>query len=196
MNNVLHYERDIYFGKIQPTWKQFVARLKRKWLNDERYLIWKYLVLLRKEEYFCLKKDFFSRARKQFYTSRKNRLGNMISIKILPGYCGKGLNIHHTGIIINGYVGEDCVFHGRNVIGNNSMGNGNSSEIPHIGNKVDIGVGANIIGSVVIADGIKIGANALVNKSFDKPNAVLVGVPAKELQKNKDCIASQNTKPQ
>lgn len=42
-----------------------------------------------------------------------------------------------------------------------------------------IGPGAKIFGKIKIADGIKIGANAVVNKSFLSAGKTIVGVPAK-----------------
>ncbi|MBT0889312.1 hypothetical protein KJR38_03095 [Streptococcus lutetiensis] len=56
--------------------------------------------------------------------------------------------------------------------------------MPVIGNNVDIGVGAKIIGNVTIADGIKIGANAVVNKSFYEEGITIVGVPARKVVKS------------
>ena len=51
--------------------------------------------------------------------------------------------------------------------------------MPHLGNNVDIGYGAVLIGDITIADDIKIGANAVVNKSFTEPGVTIAGVPAK-----------------
>ncbi len=150
-----------------------------KLLCDERYVIWKYINLLRHEEYYLCRSGFFNKCMRFIYTARKNRLGNKVEIKIPPFFCGKGINIHHKCIILNGHIGDNCVFHGRNCVGNNSMGSNGSREIPVLGNNVDVGVGANIIGNIKLADGIRVGANALVNKSFDEPNCVVVGVPAK-----------------
>lgn len=50
---------------------------------------------------------------------------------------------------------------------------------PVIGNNVEIGVGAKIIGDIYIADNIKIGAGAVVTKSFYEEGITLVGIPAK-----------------
>ena len=55
-----------------------------------------------------------------------------------------------------------CQLHGDNCIGNNGI----TLAAPRIGNRVDIGVGAKIIGNIEIADDIVIGAGAVVNKSF------------------------------
>ena len=47
---------------------------------------------------------------------------------------------------------------------------------------MDIGVGATIIGNITIADNIKIGAGAVVTKSFLTPGVTLVGIPAREIK--------------
>ena len=51
------------------------------------------------------------------------------------------------------------------------------AESPSLGNHVDIGYGAVVIGDVFIPDDIVIGANAVVNKTFGS-GKTLVGVPA------------------
>ena len=48
-----------------------------------------------------------------------------------------------------------------------------------IGSNVYIGPGSLIFGNIHIADNISIGVNATVNKSFDQPNVVIAGKPAK-----------------
>jgi len=64
------------------------------------------------------------------------------------------------------------------VLGNEA---GNNYKAPQLGNNVFIGPGAKILGKVKIADGIAIGANAVVTKSFLEPNITIAGVPAKKI---------------
>lgn len=71
-----------------------------------------------------------------------------------------------------------CQLHGNNCIGNNRKEDERS---PHIGNNVEIGVGAKIIGDIYVVDNVKIGANAVVVKSCFTNGATLVGVPAHEV---------------
>lgn len=55
-----------------------------------------------------------------------------------------------------------------------AIGNdGVSLKAPHIGNNVEIGFGASIIGDVTITDDVKIGAGAVVVKSCLKKEPVL-----------------------
>ena len=54
-------------------------------------------------------------------------------------------------------------------------------KVPVIGDNVFIGFGAAIIGDVHIADGVAIGANAVVVKDITHPNVTIGGIPAKTL---------------
>ncbi len=51
-------------------------------------------------------------------------------------------------------------------------------DVPVLGDSVYLGPGAKIFGNVMISDGCKVGANAVVNKSCIQKDTVLVGVPA------------------
>lgn len=99
----------------------------------------------------------------------------------LYGKFGEGLKIWHGNVIINGnaVLGDNVIFHGNNCIGNN-----NSSSAPQIGNNVNIGYGAVVIGDIKIADDVKIGACSLVNKDILEKGAVVVGIPAKIIRQN------------
>lgn len=116
-----------------------------------------------------------------YYERRKNILGDRLGIEIEINCFGKGLQIYHgAGIVVNPKtrIGENCKLHGANCIGNN----GKTQDVPVLGNNLDIGFGACIIGGVQLADNICIGSNAVVVKDCDREKAVLVGIPAKELK--------------
>lgn len=144
------------------------------------HILRKYLRYLRKQEYYLNTangsklKGFLA----VYYEGKKNRLGTRLGIEIGPNCFGKGLNIYHGGsIIINPAVraGANCSLHGANCIGNNGL----TADVPTLGDDVDIGYGAVIIGKITIADGVKIGANAVVNRSVTEPGCTVAGVPAK-----------------
>lgn len=169
MNPVIEYEKQMYFPTKGSYWKSRIT-------HEDDYLIWRYLYYLRREEAAGNK---FSQ---YYWRRRKNDLGAKLGIIIYAGCCGKGLRIWHYGsTIISGdaKLGENCIFHGQACIGND----GNSTAAPVIGNNVDIGVGAKIIGDLTIADGVRIGAGAVVTKSCLEENATLVGIPARILGK-------------
>jgi len=167
MNPVIAYEKSIYFNSR-------VHYLTSMITHEDNYLIWRYLCFLRREEAASSKLTAY------YWRRRKNDLGARLGIIIYAGCCGKGLRIWHYGsTIISGdaRIGENCVFHGQACIGNDGSG----TAAPVIGNNVDIGVGAKIIGDITIADGVRIGAGAVVTRSCHTPGATLVGVPAKIL---------------
>lgn len=163
---MIKYEKKLYFPKKGY---YYISKL----MKEYEYLTFKYVKLLRQEEYA---KNKISR---HFFRYLKNNLGEKLGFTIPMGVFESGLHIWHIGnVVINGNarVGKNCVLHGDNCIGNDGI----TSKAPVIGNNVDIGIGAKIIGDVYIADGVKIGAGAIVVKSCYNKNATLIGVPAKE----------------
>ena len=116
-----------------------------------------------------------------YYERKKNLLGEKLGIEIGPNCFGKGLSIWHSGsIVVNPDVraGENCVLRGSNCLGNNGADNRN----PVLGDNVELGYGAVIIGGVTVASNTCIGANAVVNRSIDEEGCVYAGVPARRIR--------------
>ena len=91
---------------------------------------------------------------------------------------GRRLTIEHFGdIIISGdtIIGDDVVIRNGVTIGLKRTGEAGA---PIIGNRVDIGTGAKILGAIQIGDDVAIGANAVVLQDIPA-NSLAVGVPAK-----------------
>ncbi len=156
--------------------------IKSVLLSDEFSAINRYLRLLRKEEWLYNSTNPILRLLRLPISRIKNRLGVKLGLLIPRNVADEGLKIWHTGsVIINAKakIGKNCVFHGNNCVGNKGI----SNEAPTIGDDVEIGFGAQIVGGVYIADGCKIGAGAVVTKSCTKPNTTLVGIPAREVTK-------------
>lgn len=83
---------------------------------------------------------------------------------------------HFGGIVISGYAkfGDNCRIRNGVVVG---LKNVNEPKAPEIGDDVDIGAGAKILGSIKIGNRVVIGANAVV--IHDVPDdSIAVGVPA------------------
>ena len=83
---------------------------------------------------------------------------------------------HFGGIVISGYAkfGDDCRIRNGVVVGLRRV---DDPCAPTIGNNVDIGTGAKILGPISIGNNVVIGANAVV--ITDVPdNSIAVGVPA------------------
>jgi len=83
---------------------------------------------------------------------------------------------HFGGIIISGYAkfGDDCRVRNGVVVGLKSV---TDPCAPVIGNHVDIGAGAKILGNITIGNHVYIGANAVVICNVPD-NSIAVGVPA------------------
>ncbi len=90
---------------------------------------------------------------------------------------GKNFVIDHFGgIIVSGYAkfGDDCRIRNGVTIGLRRI---EEKAAPTIGNNVDIGAGAKILGPITIGDNVIIGANAVVLRDVPA-NSIAVGVPA------------------
>jgi serine O-acetyltransferase len=144
--------------------------------------VWKFERLLRKVEYYknC-RNAWLYRPYYLFLLNRFHRMSVRMGYHIPPNVFGPGLSIMHWGsLIVSSYarVGENCRVHNNVHIG--SAAN-NSRKVPKIGNNVFIGPGARIFGDIEIADGIAIGANAVVNRSFLEPHITIAGIPAQKV---------------
>ena len=149
--------------------------------NDPVCEIVRYLRFLRKEEYYANCKDSkIGKLCSLYYFAKKNKLGNRLGFKIPRNTFEQGLSIYHHGsVIINegARIGKNARLHGNNCIGNN----GTTDQNPVIGDDLDLGIGAKIIGGVKLGSQVKVGANAVVTKSFEEDGITLVGLPAKKI---------------
>ncbi len=91
---------------------------------------------------------------------------------------GRNFRIDHFGgIVISGFAsfGDDCVVRDGVTVG---LRRADTPVAPRIGNNVDIGTGAKVLGDITVGDNVAIGANAVVLQ--DVPSgSVAVGVPAR-----------------
>ena len=172
LKNTIRLERKLYIGKGK------LSAIKLSLLSDHDYLLWRYIKTLRYTEYYFNKNN---KLLYWFFQRKKNILGSRLGITMWHNTVDVGLKIWHYGsIIVNGHasIGKNCQFHGTNCIGNKGA---ETYAAPTIGDNVEIGVGACVLGNITIANNVKIGANAVVTKSCLHEGAVLVGVPAREV---------------
>lgn len=90
---------------------------------------------------------------------------------------GKGFVIEHSGgIVISGFArfGDRCRIRNGVVVGLSRV---EDPCAPQIGDDVDIGTGAKVLGNIRIGNHVLIGANAVVVKDVPD-NSIAVGVPA------------------
>ena len=98
---------------------------------------------------------------------------------------------HFCGIIISGdtVIGDDVVIRNGVTIGLKRRDDPGS---PIIGNRVDIGAGAKILGKIRIGDDVMIGANAVV--ITDVPaNCIAVGIPARIIPQRRS-VSNQDSR--
>lgn len=91
-------------------------------------------------------------------------------------YQGMGVVIHKKAVI-----GKNCFIRQNVTVGGAGGADGGKEGVSVIGDNVDIGAGAVIIGGIHIGNNVIIGANAVVNKDLPD-NCTAVGVPAKPIK--------------
>ena len=93
---------------------------------------------------------------------------------------GPGLLILHPslGVVVSGHaiIGRDAVLTGGNVIGTRPRGNHPGSVV--LGDSVNLGSHAVVLGPVSVGDRVSVGANAVVLHDVE-PDSTVVGAPAR-----------------
>ncbi|MGQ8365239.1 serine O-acetyltransferase [Glaciecola sp. 1036] len=169
----IYLEKDRKNNKISSTFKNYL-------FSDT----WRFLRLLRKAEYYRnVRLPIYLRWLRIYTDFRFKAQSKKLGYSIPPNVCGPGLMLPHYGnIIINRKckIGENCRIHvGVNI----GAGHDGTGMTPQIGNNCYIAPGAKIFGGIKIADNVQVGANAVVNKSFEEPHIVIAGIPAKIIKK-------------
>lgn len=180
LHECLNYEKKVYGITVKSfIWGYLTQR--------PLFKIWLWLYYSRKSDYYAYKytRNRIYKPLYMYYLRKKNVLSFQLGFDIDTVNIGKGLLIYHAGAtVINGkaIIGEDCVLHGNNCIGNKGPA---GSDCPIIGDRVEIGVGAKIVGGVKLPDDCVVGAGAIVVNSYYKKGDIIVGVPAKALKNRK-----------
>lgn len=148
-------------------------------LSDRRYWFYR---SLRKAEYYTNRPGALAKLIAKLARFRHKRLCDKYGWTIPINVCGKGLAIVHTGTIVisnKASIGDYCRIHVDVNIG--SAWAHDEAGAPKLGNRVYIGPGAKLFGPIVIGDGVVIGANAVVNRSFPEGNCTIGGIPATKI---------------
>ena len=154
-----------------------VSGLRYFFSLGEPAILWKHQKRLRETEYLINSGHKFLAL---FSRIRLDRIQNRYGIHIPLNCCGKGLKLMHVGpIIVNDHaiLGNDCCLH----VNVGIVAGGSNGGTPVIGNYVVIGYGAVVLGQTYVADGVAVGANAVVNKDVLEPNIAVAGIPAKKI---------------
>ena len=105
-----------------------------------------------------------------------HRLAIKLGLTIPKNVFGPGLCIVHHGIVVvseKAQVGRFCRIHPGTCIGD-------YNGAPCLGDYVYIGPGAKLFGNIHIGNNVAVGANAVVNSSFED-NQTIGGIPARRL---------------
>ncbi len=158
-----------------------IHRKKPKLFGD---YIWKYEIYLRKHEYYLNTKK--NKLLLLYYCYKHRKLGLKLGFTISCNCIGAGLRLNHYGcVIINSRskIGEFCDIHNDVNIGEDY-----NQKAPIIGDNVWIGPGAKLFGNIKLGNNIMIGANSVVNKSFNEDNIRIAGVPAKIISRKGNAL--------
>lgn len=171
-----YYEEDLRYTGIYP--ETITRRLK-----DRRYHFYK---MLRKTEYYTnCRKDLIGRFYAKWLRYRYQSLCEQYAWTIPINVFGKGLQLVHAGSIVvtgSAKIGDNARVHvGVNIGRAYAKGKDGA---PVIGDNCYFGPGCKVFGPVVIGDNVAIGANAVVNSSFEEGNCTVAGIPARKISAN------------
>ena len=180
IGNAMQDQTDGFFAGLQDflgAYKRYDPAAKSVWEIALLYPGPK-AILLNRIAHFLYTNEFFFLAR---FCSELARF--LTGIEIHPGAkLGRRLVIDHgVGVVIGetAEVGDDCIiFHGV------TLGGVKFDPIkrhPTVGNNVLIGTGAKILGPILLGEGCRIGANAVVTKDVE-PGKTVVGPQSKVLE--------------
>jgi serine O-acetyltransferase len=141
--------------------------------------IWRFQKALRKLEYVKnTASNIVGKSHSVYLQLKVRKLGRKLGFSIPANVFGPGLSIAHAGTIVvnqNSRIGANCRVH---VCVNIGASAADGSKAPIIGDNCYIAPGAKIYGDITLGRNVAIGANAVVNKSFDN-NVTIGGIPAK-----------------
>ena len=156
--------------------------------------IWKFQIILRKCEYYLNTGN--NRSLASLVTRfRFHRLSVKLGFDIPMNVFGPGMKINHRGtIVINGKsrIGKWCDMHPGVCVGDNPLvcENGEkNTNVPTVGDYVFLGPGAKLFGSIVVGDGVMVGANAVVNNDVED-DTVVYGNPMVVKEKRQNIVTT------
>lgn len=159
----------------------------RRCIKDRRIRFYK---MLRKTEYYTnCRKDMLGCLWAKFLRFRYQQMCDKYAWTIPINVFGKGLHLVHAGPVVvtsSAKIGDYARVHvGVNIGRAYAKGKAGA---PVIGNRCYMGPGCKIFGPVVIGDNMAIGANAVVNSSFEMGECTIAGVPAKKISNNTSAL--------
>lgn len=146
-------------------------------LQNSKALISQYLYFMRRAEYAAMCwGGGVRRLALVYYHYRMRQLSWKLGFQFVEGVFGPGVHIFAYGTIIvnpGARIGKNCTIYPGVTIGGRSF-----DGCPVIGDNVFIGLGAKVIGKVIVGNNVIIAPNAVVTHDIPD-NAIVGGVPAK-----------------
>jgi len=176
----LHY----YLDECRKAYNIPVAHGIKAWLGrllfpDRNYEFMQNLCYL--EYYSNVQVNSWKRL---FHTWRHAQLRAKTGIELNINCAGPGVHVSHGKVVVSSIakLGAYCKILSDVTIG--GQGRYDVGGAPQLGDRVWVGSGAKIIGPIKIADGVVIGANAVVAKDILEPNTTWAGIPARKVNDN------------
>jgi serine O-acetyltransferase len=120
------------------------------------------------------------------YVAAQLVVRNVYSIELTSATrIGRRLRLAHEGGVVihpNVVIGDDCLIRQNVTIG---IATDDATAAPTLGNRVEVGAGAVIIGGITIGDDARIGPNAVVTSNVP-PGAMAVAAPARVVARRVD----------
>ena len=155
----------------------------RLFAGSESAHVFKYLRTLRHCEYHFNNSGMIHRMLFKLYKVKLHRLGFKYNLRIPINVCGYGVTLFHFagggGCLVNAKsVGNYCKLQTGVLLGNTHH---SEEEKPVIGDYVEFGPGAKVLGKIIVGDNVTICANAVVTKDV-LSNCIVAGVPAQVIK--------------
>ena len=153
----------------------FMQRMRIKYLQPNTNCMY----MARKMWYFYTRGGLWKRVAKMLYLRIWHKYGCCIYANISVG---KGFHIAHPVGIVMGRcsVGDNFILYQNTTIGVRHPGDEAKGLWPHIGARVTLCSGSQILGNITIADDSFIGANSLVIKDLSEAGTY-VGSPVRRI---------------
>lgn len=172
-----YIKADQHRNRIGKSYKTVAFLLSILGFESEGYSVRKYLLHLRKLEYYTNNKSLLY----YWYLFLHKRDCCKYGIYIAPNTVGKGIYIPHVkgGIYINcKSMGDFCTVSAGVIVGNKNSEYNKAT----IGDNVELTIGCKVIGKVSIGNNVIVAPNSVVIKDIED-NCIVSGVPAKIIKR-------------
>jgi len=173
-------------------WGQMVALVREDWEQHQRdwtqpgfraLAVYRFGLWQRSIQGTTLRVKLLRKATRFVYRFVHRYVRNHYGIELhRSATIGRRLRIAHQGTIVihlTAQIGDDCLIRHGVTIG--AASNFKEEDAPRLGDRVNVGAGAMILGSITIGDDVRIGPNAVVLMDVP-PNSTVFAPPARIIE--------------